>query len=55
MNCVKTTTEACIIKYILIINDTSRVVRSDAPSCGIASNSHSNDSKGVIYTLGEHL
>ncbi len=55
MNCVKTAPVACIIKHILIVNDAYRAVRSDAPRCGIAYDSHYDDSKGIIYTLGEHL
>ncbi len=40
-------------KNVTIINDTPRVVRmmivSDAPSCGVTYNCHSDDSRGIIY------
>jgi hypothetical protein len=42
-------------KNITIVNDTSKVISSNAPSCGIAYNHHSDDSKGVNYVCGEHL
>ncbi len=45
---------ACIIKNITIVNGTPRVVRmtivSDAPSCGVIYDHHSDDSRGVFYT-----
>ena len=46
-------------KNIMIINDTSRVIRmmiiSDTSSCGITYDCHSDISKGGIYAPGEHL
>jgi hypothetical protein len=46
-------------KNIMIVNSTSRVVRmtivSDAPSCGVTYDCHSDDSRGVISAPREHL
>jgi hypothetical protein len=42
-------------KNVTIVNDTPRVVRmmiiSDAPSCGITYNCHSDDSRGIIFHI----
>jgi hypothetical protein len=46
-------------KHLMIVNDNSRVVRmsiiSDAPSCGVTYDHHSDNSRGVIYAPREHL
>jgi hypothetical protein len=46
-------------KNITIINDTSRVIKmmivSDAVSCGITYDCHSDNFRGVIYAPREHL
>ncbi len=49
--------DSCVLYYknIMIVNDTSIIIRSDAPSCGITYNRHSDDSRGVIYAPREHL
>ncbi len=43
---------------ITIVNDTSKVIRmmtiSDAPSCGITYDDHSDDSRDVIYAPRVH-
>jgi len=39
----------------MIVNDTSRLIRSDAPSFDINYDHHSEDSRGVIYAPKEHL
>jgi hypothetical protein len=36
-------------KNIMTVNDTSRVVRGDAPSCCVTDNHNSSNSGGVIY------
>jgi hypothetical protein len=46
---------AYIMKNITIVNDTSRVIRRDALSCGITYGHHSDNSRGAIYTSKEHL
>ncbi len=38
-----------------IMKDTSRVVISDAPSCGVTYDCHSDNSRGVIYAPREHV
>jgi hypothetical protein len=40
---------------IMILNDTARAIRSDAPSCGITYEHHSVNSRGVTYAPREHL
>ncbi len=42
-------------KNITNVNDNSGVFRSDAPSCGITYDHHSENSRGVIYAPREHL
>jgi len=42
-------------RNITIVNDTSRVIRSDAPSCGITYDHHSDNSRRVTYAPKEHL
>jgi hypothetical protein len=43
----------------MIVKDTSRIFRmtivSDAPSCGINYDCHSDNSRGVIYAPRENL
>ncbi len=52
---VKLTPVSGIIENFMIVNDTSRVIRRGAPSCGITYDCHSDDSIGVIYGAREHL
>ncbi len=51
----KTTNGSLYYKDIMIVNDTPRVIRmtivNDAPNCGVTYNHHSDNSKGVIYTI----
>jgi hypothetical protein len=42
-------------KNIITVNDTSRVIRIDASSCAVTYNCQSDDSRGAIYALREHL
>jgi hypothetical protein len=53
------TTSGLYYKNIATINETSRAVRmmilSDTPSCGVTYDHHSDNSRGVIYTLRELL
>jgi len=40
--------------FITIVNDIYRVIRSDAPSCGITDDCHSDISTGVICAPREN-
>jgi hypothetical protein len=42
-------------KKITIVNDTFRVVRSEAPSCVITYDHHSGNYRGIKYAPKEHL